>query len=144
MPFRVPFLWRLIFPFIFCYYFENDLYVRKSSKNLLEKLGKTFCLISWHKNCFQKQMIKGASNITYVRNSTLLGANDNQDFLCEFDIFTIMCMFFLFRKLEWYISFHTSCILKNILNEILSGFFKYLIYLCHIDQIYKLLLLFIS
>ena len=30
------FLWRLIFCLHFCYYFENDLSVRKSSKNLLK------------------------------------------------------------------------------------------------------------
>ena len=40
------------------------------------------------------QIIKGPSNITFVRNNTLLGENDNQNFSCELDIVTVMCTFF--------------------------------------------------
>ena len=99
------------------------------------KTSKTSCLISWHKNCFQKnskclrEKLTSKDNFCLsARNSTPSGRNDNQGILCKLDIITIKCMYFLFWKLEWYISFHTSC------------FLLYFIYVVDTDQISKLLI----
>ena len=63
------------------------------------------------------------------RNTFFLGTKDNQDFLCELDIVDIKCMFFLFWKLEWYIIFHTSCVLKNIFLKNHAAVAAYEVYL---------------
>ena len=50
-------------------------------------------------------------------------------------------MFFLFWKLEWYISFHTSCVLKNIFKKFMQFLqLMQLIYIFLIDQIVNFLL----
>ena len=67
--------------------------------------------------------------LVHRKHSSPLGAKVNRDFLWKLDIVTIKCMFLLFWKLEWYISFHTSCVLRNILKTNYAVFAAYAAYL---------------